>query len=153
MKRTPMSRRYAPTGPSRETLALLAERSGGRCELCGAAGEHTHHRRPRGMGSSRDPRINAFALGEPRLDFHDLLKASSMRLPPVQLMLPSTSDPRRARKRKRTQTERRIQDDATRAWNLHTALYYKALGRPWRIPRDTTDFTTCYVGISFFHAS
>ena len=90
--------------------------------------------------------------GEPRLDFHDLLKARAMRLPPVQLMLPSTADPRRARKTKRGKTERRIQDDATRAWNLHTALYYKALGRPWRIPRDPNDFTTCYVGISFFHA-
>src|SRR5439155_18450593 len=89
--------------------------------------------------------------GEPRLDFHDLLKARAMRLPPVQLMLPSTADPRRARKTKRTKIVRSIQDDATRAWNLHTALYYKAMGRPWRIPRDSTDFATCYVGISFFH--
>lgn len=59
MKRTPMSRRYSDTGPSRETLAALAQRCGGRCELCGQAAEHTHHRRPRGIGSSRDPQINA----------------------------------------------------------------------------------------------
>lgn len=88
--------------------------------------------------------------GESRLDFHDMLKARSMRLPPVQLMLPSTADPRLARRTKRGRV-RTIQDDATRAWNLHTALYYKSLGRPWRIPRDPTDFTTCYVGVSFFH--
>lgn len=89
---------------------------------------------------------------EPRLDFHDLLKARAMRLPPVQLMLPSTADPTRARKAKGGKRTRSIQDDATRAWNLHTALYYKALGRPWRIPRDASDYATCYVGVSFFHS-
>ena len=46
---------------------------------------------------------------------------------------------------------RRIQDDATRAWNLHTALYYKARGRPWRIPRDLKELTTCFVGVSFYY--
>lgn len=90
--------------------------------------------------------------GEPRLDFHDMLKAVTLHLPPVQLLLPSTSDPSRARKAKRTQIARPLQDEATRAWNLHTALYYKALGRPWRLPRDPGEFTTCFVGISFYHA-
>jgi hypothetical protein len=42
------------------------------------------------------------------------------------------------------------QDEATRAWNLHTALYYKARGVPWRLVRDSADFTTCYIGISFY---
>jgi hypothetical protein len=40
------------------------------------------------------------------------------------------------------------QDDATRAWNFWTAVYYKALGAPWRVaglPKNT-----CYVGISFY---
>jgi hypothetical protein len=40
------------------------------------------------------------------------------------------------------------QDDATRAWNFWTAIYYKALGAPWRVvglPKNT-----CYVGISFY---
>lgn len=90
--------------------------------------------------------------GEVPFDFHDMLKAAAMHLPPVQLMLPSTSDPSRARKAKRTKETRRLQDDATRAWNLHTALYYKARGRPWRLPRDTAELTTCFVGISFYHA-
>jgi hypothetical protein len=94
----------------------------------------------------------AVPTGEARLDFHDLLKARAMHLPPVQLMLPSTSDPSRARKAKRTGLTRQIQDEATRAWNLHTALYYKARGRPWRLPRDPSAFTTCFVGISFYHA-
>ncbi len=42
------------------------------------------------------------------------------------------------------------QDEASRAWNLHIALYYKAGGVPWRLPRPTTDLTTCFVGVSFY---
>jgi hypothetical protein len=34
------------------------------------------------------------------------------------------------------------------AWNVATALYYKAKGRPWRLAKLTPG--TCYVGISFF---
>jgi hypothetical protein len=92
--------------------------------------------------------------GEPRLDFRNHLKARAMSLrdsKPLQLVLPSTSDPTRARKSKIKQVTRRLQDDATRAWNLHTALYYKARGRPWRVPRDPREFTTCFVGISFYY--
>jgi hypothetical protein len=41
-----------------------------------------------------------------------------------------------------------MEDDATRAWNFCTALYYKAKGMPWRATGLARD--TCYVGISFF---
>lgn len=34
------------------------------------------------------------------------------------------------------------------SWNLSTALYYKANGKPWRLAKLRQD--TCYVGISFF---
>ena len=44
---------------------------------------------------------------------------------------------------------RPLQDQATRAWN-QTALYYKAGGTPWRMPRHSTDLPTCYVGVSFY---
>lgn len=59
MKRTPMKRRYRDTGPDAATEALVAERSGGMCEICGQ--EHAteyHHRVPRGMGGTKDPRVN-----------------------------------------------------------------------------------------------
>jgi hypothetical protein len=46
----------------------------------------------------------------------------------------------------------RLQDLAARAWNLHTALYYKAGGVPWRLPRETTDLDSCYVGITFYRS-
>jgi hypothetical protein len=45
---------------------------------------------------------------------------------------------------------RRLQDKATTAWNFHTALYYKAGGVPWRLARQPSTVTTCYVGVSFF---
>lgn len=38
---------------------------------------------------------------------------------------------------------------ATRAWNIGSALYYKAGGLPWR-PAELPD-NTCFVGISFHH--
>ncbi|MBX3022775.1 MAG: hypothetical protein KF799_13965 [Bdellovibrionales bacterium] len=44
-----------------------------------------------------------------------------------------------------------VQDDATRAWNFFTALYYKAGGVPWRVTGLEKD--TCYIGITFFRPS
>jgi hypothetical protein len=56
--------------------------------------------------------------------------------------------------RRKLPTDRRSrQDEATRAWNLHVALYYKAGGVPWRLQRNSTDFATCYVGIAFYKNS
>ena len=110
---------------------------------------------PERLATQMDPRQRlAIPVGAVRLNFHDLLKASAMRLAsakPVQLMLPSTSDPTMARRAKSGKQVRRLQDEATRAWNLHTALYYKAQGRPWRIPRDNKEVMTCFVGISFYY--
>ncbi|MFD0857180.1 hypothetical protein ACFQ07_33565 [Actinomadura adrarensis] len=81
-------------------------------------------------------------------NFHDLLKARALRLgKPLQIMRRSTWDetapppPNRSR-----------QDEATRAWNVHVALYYKAGGVPWRLQRASTDLSTCYVGISFYRS-
>jgi len=91
------------------------------------------------------------------LNFRDLLKATAMGVArlqaPIQLILPSSLDPSLGRKLKIRQNETRsLQDEATRAWNFHTALYYKANGRPWRIPRDSSQLTTCHVGISFYES-
>lgn len=44
--------------------------------------------------------------------------------------------------------ERSVQDVATRAWNLLTALYHKAGGAPWRLAQ--LDPGVCFVGISFY---
>ncbi|MFO0739626.1 MAG: hypothetical protein U0270_27255 [Labilithrix sp.] len=69
---------------------------------------------------------------------HRAIKAEGMRQHiATQLVWPSTFDGGAGG-----------QDDATRAWNFWTAMYYKALGAPWRVvglPRNT-----CYVGVSFY---
>jgi hypothetical protein len=81
------------------------------------------------------------------VNFHDLFKAQGLELQlPCQLLRPdtygSTSTPRGQ--------GRRLQDQATTAWNFHTAIYYKAGGVPWRLARQPSSLTTCYVGVSFF---
>ncbi|MBZ5669388.1 MAG: hypothetical protein LAO04_06645 [Acidobacteriia bacterium] len=88
------------------------------------------------------------------LDFHHLLKAKAMDLGvPIQIVLPMTYDPSKRLSQKRsTIMLKTMQDEATRAWNLHVALYYKAGGTPWRLVRDPRALTTCYVGVSFYES-
>jgi len=86
------------------------------------------------------------------LDFHHYLKARAMALRvPIQILRPSTyDDSKRPQQKRRSDRIRQSQDEATRAWNIHTALYYKAGGVPWRLVRNTSQLTTCFVGISFY---
>lgn len=88
----------------------------------------------------------------PRFDFHHMLKARAMRTKvPVQLVLPATYDHGSLRRQKIRSTRlRTLQDEATCAWNFHTALYYKANGNPWRLVPDAQQLATCFVGISFY---
>ena len=96
--------------------------------------------------------------GEPRgrpmppVDFHDLLKARMMRLRvPIQLVRPETYDASvKRRQKRRTDQARQLQDETTRAWNLHVGLYYKSGACPWRLPRSEDDLATCFLGVSFF---
>lgn len=88
-----------------------------------------------------------------RKDLHHLLKARTMQWRiPIQLILPGTYDESKAKKMKRTGIPRPLQDEATRAWNIFSALYYKAGGTPWRLMRDSSQLSACYVGISFFES-
>lgn len=85
-------------------------------------------------------------------DFHSLLKARSLRYTqPIQIIRRSTWDP--TFKEPKDAEPRPRQDEATSAWNLHTALYYKAGGVPWRLPRNPQDLASCYVGVSFYATS
>lgn len=48
------------TGPDKATVELVRARSGGICERCGwHEGQQLHHRRARGMGSTRRESTNA----------------------------------------------------------------------------------------------
>jgi hypothetical protein len=88
-----------------------------------------------------------------RYDFHHLLKARAMSLRvPIQIILPATYDETKARKQSSAGIVRPLQDEATRAWNIFCALYYKAGGTPWRLIRASTALQTCYVGVSFFES-
>jgi hypothetical protein len=79
-------------------------------------------------------------------DFHDLLKANTLRLScPLQIVRNETWSGKTPKRAKRS-----LQDEATRAWNIHTALYYKAGGSPWRMPRESTHLASCFVGVSFY---
>jgi hypothetical protein len=72
-------------------------------------------------------------------NFHDLLKAALITVrEPIQIIRPST-----------WRGGKGVEDEATRAWNLFTALYYKAGGKPWRLVRDRRALTRCFVGVSF----
>ncbi len=103
---------------------------------------------------SNDGECEANVSGQTRFDFHDLLKSEAIKMRiPIQLILPSTYDESQQRpNRIKITTHRRTQDEATRAWNLHTALYYKAGGTPWRLVREAADYSTCFVGISFYRS-
>lgn len=74
----------------------------------------------------------------PSRTLHRAVKAEGMRANlPTQLIWPGSLEGSDS-----------VQDDATRAWNICTALYYKGGGIPWRA--EGLARNTCYVGISFF---
>ncbi|MHB8577682.1 MAG: argonaute/piwi family protein, partial [Dehalococcoidia bacterium] len=88
------------------------------------------------------------------LNFRHVLKARAMALRrPIQIVLPTTYDATKLRRLK-SQTDREVslQDEATRAWNIHTALYYKAGGTPWKLTGTSRDLTSCFVGVSFYRS-
>lgn len=72
------------------------------------------------------------------LDFHNALKATIMKgHVPIQLIWEPTLRGARTK-----------EDPATIAWNIVTALMYKAGNIPWQL--NAQDPNTCFVGISFF---
>jgi hypothetical protein len=79
-----------------------------------------------------------------QVDFHNQLKARLIRCRAItQVIRESTfgSDQPNSR--------RRMQDDASIAWNLSVSSFYKAGGRPWRLKDIRED--VCYVGLVFKH--
>lgn len=78
------------------------------------------------------------------LNFRRALKAKTMHLgKPLQLMRAVSLESNRKGQ----------QDDATKAWNFCTALYYKAGPRvPWKLQTDDTRPSSCAVGIAFYRS-
>jgi len=86
-------------------------------------------------------------------NFRGMLKAKAMHLSfPIQIVWEDVLDDSVSIPRKVKQSsDRKIQDQAGRAWNLLTTLYYKGTGRiPWhRMPREG-EYSACYIGVSFY---
>jgi hypothetical protein len=77
-------------------------------------------------------------------DFRRQLKARAMEYElPVQIIRESTLRPNDSYER----GERILTPLSDRMWNLSTALYYKAGGKPWRLV--TAREGVCYIGLAF----
>jgi hypothetical protein len=76
-------------------------------------------------------------------NFRRALKAKSMHLDkPLQLIREFSLETRKTQ-----------QDDATKAWNFCTALYYKASRTvPWKIISNVNRPSVCYIGIGFYRS-
>ena len=86
------------------------------------------------------------------VDSYSPLKARSPRTSrPIHIIRRQTWD--KSFKPKDDSQNRPQQDEATKAWNLHTALYYEAGGVPWRMIRPSEDLTSCDVGVAFYRAA
>jgi len=86
-------------------------------------------------------------------NFRGMLKAKAMGFSfPIQIVWEDVFDEKAKIPRKvKESSDRKIQDQASRTWNLLTTLYYKGSGRvPWRrLPQDG-EYKACYIGISFY---
>jgi hypothetical protein len=147
----------------REAVALFLEHAGALVEQSGpmvlmcvppkdllAAVDESLGNRPDSLDQEIDEGSEApKADTHPHAAFHDALKAGGMHFSiPLQMVRPYTYTGERRRSNGRPSTP--LQDEATRAWNLHAALYYKAGGVPWRLLRSAADLSTCFVGVSFY---
>lgn len=91
-------KRQRYTGPSKSVRALVANRSGEVCEFiaCAKAAAHTHHRRPRRMGGSKDAATN-LACNLLRLcpPHHAWVESDRDMAVAKGLLLPAAADPAR----------------------------------------------------------
>jgi hypothetical protein len=95
----------------------------------------------------QDPKLESVGA-----DFRALLKARSLNTSrPIQILRRDTWDS--SFKPNHRDERRGQQDEATKAWNLHTALYYKAGGMPWRMTRAPQDLTSCFIGVAFYRTT
>lgn len=71
-------------------------------------------------------------VGPTELNFRDLFKAKALSLSvPTQIAWPSVWDDAFKLPHKLKGTDRKVQDPATRAWNILNAIFYKAGRVPW----------------------
>ncbi|MXW52185.1 MAG: hypothetical protein F4X81_14995 [Gammaproteobacteria bacterium] len=101
-----------------------------------------------GVASEDPPREHTLATeveAYEELNFRRALKAKAMPFAkPLQLVLDVSLNAARVAGQ---------QDDATKAWNFCTALYYKSGPTiPWKLNQDNARASSCAVGISFYRS-
>lgn len=79
--------------------------------------------------------------------FHNQLKAKLFECEAVTQIVRQTTIAPFEYLNRRGKPARRLQDDATVAWNLTTGIYYKAGAKPWTLA-DIRD-GVCYIGLVF----
>jgi hypothetical protein len=88
---------------------------------------------------------DALTRWEYSVDFRRQLKARAMPLElPIQILRETTL---RLSDENRNPNERSLTPLSDRAWNIGTALYYKAGGKPWRL--SSARKGVCYIGLAF----
>lgn len=91
-----------------------------------------------------DEKLESSIEVQEELNFRRALKAKAMHLgKPLQLVRADSL----------VSGEQSQQDDATKAWNLATALYYKAgATNPWRLEKYEGNALSCALGIAFYRS-
>lgn len=79
--------------------------------------------------------------------FHNQLKAKLLDCEAITQIVRQTTLAPHEFLNKRGKPKRKVQDEATIAWNLATAIYYKAGAKPWTLA-DIRD-GVCYIGLVF----
>jgi len=97
-----------------------------------------------GEASSEEETLEATVEVELEWNFRRALKARAMHLgKPLQLIRAVSLD----------SNKKGQQDDATKAWNFCTAVYYKAGPRvPWKLRTDDRRPSSCAVGVAFYRS-
>lgn len=91
-----------------------------------------------------DETLDSTVVVPGEMNFRRALKAKAMHLgKPLQLIRAVSLET----------NKRGQQDDATKAWNFCTALYYKSGPTiPWKLPQDNSRPSSCAVGIAFYRS-
>lgn len=106
----------------------------------------THRMKEKGQTFWDDWGIEAVNDTEKSYDFRNALKGKVMQYNiPIQILHETTC---KHALQYDSRDKHEMQDPCSFAWNLSTALFYKANGKPWRLAKLPND--TCYVGVSFF---
>jgi len=79
--------------------------------------------------------------------FHNQLKAKLLDCEAITQLVRQTTIAPHEYLNRRGEPKRRIQDEATVAWNMSTGIYYKAGAKPWTLA-DIRD-GVCYIGLVF----